>query len=84
VPCPGRAEPQHPGGITARDHRPVGQRARPRVGPQPESRWYQLVAWHLACENRRDLRLPRAGLLRHPLRLVRTGPSHPPPSVTAG
>ena len=72
VPRPGRAEPQHPGGVTARDHRPVGQRAGPRIGPQPESRRYQLVAWPLACEDRRVLRLPRAGFLRHPLRLLRT------------
>ena len=37
------AEPQHPDGVTARDHRPAGQRARPRVAAQPESRRHQLV-----------------------------------------
>ena len=49
VPGPGRAQPQHPGRVTARDHRPADQRARPRIGPQPESRRDQLVVWSLSC-----------------------------------
>ena len=61
VPGPGRAEPQHPDGITARDHRPVRQHARSRIGPQPESRRDELVIWSLSCENRRSLRF--AGLI---------------------
>ena len=81
MPRPGRGEPEHPDGVTARDHRPAGQRACPRIGPQPESRRNQLVAWPLDCGNRHATRLPRAGSLRHPPRLLRAAPPHPPPSV---
>ncbi len=84
MPGPGRTEPQHPDGVTARDHRPAGQRARPRIGPQPESRWNQLVAWPLACGNRRVLHLVPAGSLRHEPRLLRAAQPGSPPSVTAG
>ena len=58
LPGPGRAEPQHPGGLTARDHRPAVQRARPRIGPQPESRRDQLVTWSLSCMGHRTVWLP--------------------------
>src|SRR5437762_6026378 len=83
VPGPGRAEPQHPGGVTARDDRPAGQRARPRIGAQPESRRHQLVSWPLACGNRRTSGPVRADSLRHLPRVLRLPSPEPAPSVTA-
>ena len=82
VPGPGRAEPQHPDGVTARDHRPVGQRARPRIGAQPESRRDQLVVWPLACEDRRPS-ASASWFPPPPAQGITDGPAHPPPSVTA-
>ena len=49
MPGPRLAQPQHPGGVTARDDHPVRQRARPRIGTQAESRRDQLVARSLSC-----------------------------------
>ena len=43
VPRPRRAEPQHPGGVTARDHGPARQRVRPRIAAQQETRGDQLI-----------------------------------------
>ena len=46
---PRPAQPQHPGGITARDDYPVRQRARPRIGTQAEARRDQLVVRSPSC-----------------------------------
>ena len=43
MPGPGRTEPQHPDGVTARDHSPAGQRAYRRIGTQPEPGRNQFV-----------------------------------------
>ena len=82
VPRPGRTEPQHPDGVAARDHRPAGEPARPRIGPQPESRRNELITWPLACENRRIVGSLRADSLGHLPRVLRPVQPGPPPSVT--
>ena len=62
-------QPQHPGGITAGEHRPVRQHPRPRVGAQPESRGDQVIGWSTSGQGSRSGWLPFGGSLRHEPRL---------------
>ena len=82
MPGPRPAQPQYPGGVTARDDHPVRQRARPRIGTQAEPRWNQLVARSGSWSAHWAGWLPLAGSVRHPPRLVRVVPPDPVPSVT--
>ncbi len=83
MPGPRLAQPQHPGGVTARDDHPVRQRARPRIGTQAEPRRDQFVAWSLSRLGHRAVWPPWPGSLRHPPRLLRAVQPDPALSVTA-
>ena len=83
VPGPRCAQPQHPDGVTARDDRPVRQRARPRIGTQAESRRDQLVARSLAGQDHRAAWPSLAASLRHSPRLLRAVRPDPAPSVAS-
>jgi hypothetical protein len=86
VPGPGRAQPEHPGGITTGDDRPAleaRQRDRPRIRTQPEFRRDQLVSRPRSRQGHWAVRLPRPGSLRHAPRLLRALPFDPARPVTA-